>query len=102
MLNSPYSKISNAIIRRINFPRAKGNARNWEELNAPKVSRKASLNAKTRPMLSQWEMEEVHQTVAFVLVSRNVAPDARLSLGENGDWRAVFRAVRALLEIDKK
>lgn len=102
MLNSPYSKISNAIIRRINFPRAKGAARNWEELNAPRVSRKASLNAKTRPLLSEWEMEEVHQTVALVLISREVAPDARLSLGDNGDWKAVFQAVRALLGIDKK
>ena len=102
MLTSPYSKISNAIIRRINFPRAKGNARNWHELNAPKVSRKTSLNAKARPMLSQWEMEEVHQTVALVLVARGVSPSDRLTLGENGDWRAVFRAVRALLGIDKK
>lgn len=101
-LNSPYAKISSTLIRRINFPCSKGAAKNWHELNAPKVSRKASLNAKARPMLSEWECEEVHQTVALILIARGVAPDAKLTLGENGDWRAVFRAVRALLGIDKK
>jgi hypothetical protein len=42
------------------------------------------------------------QTVAFVLAERGVLPDQKLSLGKDGDWRAVFSAVREMLGIDKR
>jgi hypothetical protein len=99
---SPYAKISGAIIRRINAPRAKGNATNWHEVKPFRVSRTASLSATSRPALTPDECEEVHQTVALILIQRGVLPGAKLTLGEDGDWRNVFRAVRVLLGIDKR
>ncbi len=101
-IENPYGRISNAIIRRINYPAAKGKARNWEDVKPFHLTRKASLSATARPLLTEDEQAEVHQTVALILIQRNVLPEQRLSLGENGDWRAVFRAVRSVLEIDKR
>src|SRR5215213_806520 len=49
--------IAGAVIHRINFPKVK----------AGKVSRKASLEAKVRPLLSPEEQADARQTVALVL-----------------------------------
>jgi hypothetical protein len=98
---SPYARISGAIIRRINYPRARGTAQNWNEVKPAHLTRARSLNAKSRPLLPEHEQEEVHQTVALILLQRGVMPGDKLTLGEHGDWRAVFSGVRALLGIDK-
>lgn len=99
--DSPYARISNAIIRRINHPKQRGAAANWHEVKPFRFSRRSSLAAKARPLLSPEEQQDVTQTVALVLVTRGVLPEQKLTLGPDGDWRAVFSAVREMLGIDK-
>jgi len=90
LFGSPYARISNAIIRRINYPKQRGEAANWNNVRPFHVSRHAALEAKARPLLTPEEQQDVQQTVAFVLAERGVLPDQKLSLGKDGDWRAVF------------
>jgi hypothetical protein len=102
LFGSPYARISNAIIRRINYPKQRGEAANWNNVRSFHISRRAALEAKARPLLTPEEQQDVQQTVAFVLAERGVLPDQKLSLGKDGDWRAVFSAVREMLGIDKR
>jgi hypothetical protein len=100
------ASIASAVIHRINFPKVK----------AGKMGRKASLNAKVRPLLSYHDQQEATQTVALVLCTPHVVKwtDSKgirheRKIGSALDdckmifahWKIVFREVRAILNIDR-
>ena len=82
------SRVSRAVIHRLNYPKRV----------AARMSRHASLSAKIRPLLSQWDCEEVHQTCALILHSSGALSSDTSQLA---DWIACFRAARAVLRIDR-
>jgi hypothetical protein len=88
-LNDLHGKVAGAIINRINFPKREAKA----------MTRRAALRAKLRPLLSEWDCQEVRQTVAMVLTSNGAIYRDKLTLA---DWRACFYASRVLLRIDRK
>lgn len=66
------------------------------------MNRKSALQAKLRPLLSQWDCEEVYQTCALQLHTTGALyRDERFKL-KLSDWIACFRACRAVLRIDRK
>lgn len=76
------AKVSNTVINRINFPK----------VLAGRMSRAASLRAKSRPMLSPWDEQDVSQTCALVLVASGAFERGMLTFS---DWKACFRAARS-------
>src|SRR4051812_19332221 len=84
-------KIGGVIAHRIDFPK----------VIAGKMGRTASLRAKTRPLLTPEERQDVHQATALVLVATGALDRGRLTFG---DWKTCFRAVRGplCLRIDRK
>lgn len=104
------AKVARTIIRRINYPKAwcgkqalykkdthrKGVA--FKAGEATKGEREKSLSSKSRPLLSSDDECEIFQTVALVMVARGILASDSLT-GE--DWKALFRASRATLGIDK-
>ncbi len=66
---------------------------------AGKAMRNASLQAKARKELSTEDECEVFQAVAMALTARGTLYAERL---ERDDWKAVFRAARQALDIDRK
>jgi hypothetical protein len=100
--NDLHGKISSTVIHRINFPRHLGSGGKVGSNGVTyAISRKASLNAKSRPMLSEEEEIDVAQTVGFVLIATGAMERESLTLS---DWKEVFRAVRGAdcLRIDRK
>lgn len=93
--------IGNAVCHRINFPKGKGKAKNWAEVSPAKVTRKASQEAKMRPLLSEQEMADVQQTVTLALLATGAFESRAMSLSV---WKACFRAARGrdCLRIDRK
>lgn len=83
--------IGAAVVHRINFPKVK----------AGKVSRKASLEAKVRPLLSKEETEDVKQTVALALIATGAFESGKMTIGA---WKVAFRASRGAecLRIDRR
>jgi hypothetical protein len=84
-------KIGGVIAHRIDFPK----------VLAGKMTRHASLNAKSRPRLTREERDDVRQTVAFVLCATGALERGTLTFG---DWKECFRAVRGAdcLRIDRQ
>jgi hypothetical protein len=83
-----WKSISDSIIHRINFPK----------VLAGKVSRKASLEARSRPLLSKWDCEEVTQSVALALVATGAWERETMNFG---DWKPCFRAARLAISVDR-
>jgi len=83
--------VAGAIIHRINFPKVK----------AGNVTRKASLEAKVRPLLTPEEEADTRQTCALALISTGAFEAQRMTLAT---WKVAFRAVRGAdcLRIDRK
>lgn len=81
-------KIGNAIIHRINYPKTL----------AGKVTRTASLNARTRPLLSHTEEQDARQTCALALARCGALERGKMTFP---DWKIVFREVRRELRIDR-
>lgn len=113
--------IGNTVVRRINFPKAL----------AGKVTRGQSLNAKSRPLLSEHDEADTRQTCALVLLRLGLPDATRLAVrttetvavvcplfsGSRCErasyqsasrtlgltrWKAVFRASRKALRIDRQ
>ena len=83
-----WDSISDSIIHRINYPK----------LLAGKVSRKASLNARSRPLLSQWDSEEIKQAVGIALVATGAWEREAMTFA---DWKPCFRAARKAINVDR-
>lgn len=83
------ARVSRAVIHRLNYPKRE----------AARMSRAASLRAKLRPLLSQWDCEEVHQTCALQLHASGALYRDKVQLS---DWINCFRACRVLLRIDRR
>lgn len=100
------AKVARTIIRRINFPKAlcgkqglhKRDSKLGKAGTATRGEREKSLSAKSRPPLSQDDETEIFQTCALVMVARGILASDSLT-GE--DWKALFRASRAALGIDR-
>src|SRR4051812_19693042 len=73
--------VAAAICHRINFPKVK----------AGKVSRKASLNGKMRPLLTEEETKDAGQTAIFALLATGAYQRGTMTLA---DWKVAFRSVR--------
>lgn len=94
-LSLQLERVSRAVIHRINFPK----------VLAGKMGRIASLRAKSRPLLSEHDQQEVAQTVSLVLCAtgtvQRMAEPLATAQGPRGlvvsfaDWKACFRAVRS-------
>lgn len=84
-------KIGAVIAHRIDFPK----------VLAGKMGRKASLEAKSRPRLTEEEKADTKQIVALVLCATGTLGRGKLTFG---DWKECFRAVRGKngLRIDRK
>jgi hypothetical protein len=84
-------KIGEVIAHRIDFPK----------VLAGKMNRQSALRAKSRPLLTAEERDDVRQTVAFVLCATGALERSTLTFG---DWKECFRAVRGpeCLRIDRK
>jgi len=100
------AKVARTIIKRVNFPKAlcgaqalyKRDSKLGKAGEATRAERDKSRNAKARPLLSQDDECEVFQTCAGVMIARDIFYSETLT-GE--DWKALFRASRLALGIDK-
>lgn len=105
-------RVARSVIHRINYPKRACGARKGKDGVWRSMSRLAALNAKSRPLLSEWDEEDVRQVCALVLhgsgalYSHASYTDAR---GEQRsgratlqDWRDCFTAARVLLRIERK
>lgn len=108
MIKSPrldtLARVAHTVIHRINYPKKLVVSKAIPDKTAPggiryaSMSRKTSLAAKSRPLLSKQDCEEVRQTCALVLHLSGALYREKLTLD---DWRACFRASRAAIRIDR-
>ena len=100
------AKVARTIIRRINYPKAlcgkvsfyKRDSKLGKAGSVTRAEREKSLSSKSRPLLSENDECEIFQTCAGEMIARGILQSESLT-GE--DWKALFRASRATLGIDK-